>query len=349
LKYAALLTSLLGLGSMPAYAQPYQVSCAGAPLTATLTSVLGEPRPADVGTPNRFHGGVDVTECNSLDSVQAIEGGTVNTTTACGGSTCIRVVGTNGRSFDYVHINPTVSIGTTVTAGQTLGAIINGGDHLHLNEIKKQGSLSLRVNPQRPNALAFSDGNQPAFVSTTIAGVTESIIPVPQFTATPFVYRNSTFFVRGMADIFINARDGSSRKGLYEVTAKPLGFFAFGGANIAFNNLRDDGGTDGEVRTLYYYRNSDSDIFIPSNYKINDTPNQQVQIGGWDTTREISNSIQLCGYLQDYPQGHRLSRCVSVMVGKDDSAVGEQVNAVRHMAGISGQNFGAASPEERFG
>lgn len=322
MKFAAILTALWAMSAQDAHA--YQVSCSGSPLTATITSVLGEPRPASVGVPDRFHGGVDVTECNSLNSVQAIEGGTVRTTTACGGSTCIRVVASNGHAFDYVHINPTVSIGATVTAGQTLGAIVNGGDHLHLNEIQPLGTSNFRVNPQRPGALVFSDGNQPEFVPTTIGAVTDqSIIPVQEGTATPFTYRGSTFYVKGSVDVFINARDGSSRKGLYEVGARPrtAGHLFSGQINLTFNNLHDNGGTAGEVQTLYYYRNSDSDTFIGTNKKINDNPAQQVQDSTWNTDLELPGAVQLCGNLTDYPQGHAREQCVNVVIDRTAATI----------------------------
>lgn len=322
MKFAAILTALWAISAQEAHA--YQVSCSGSPLTATITSVLGEPRPAAVGVPDRFHGGVDVTECNSLNSVQAIEGGTVRTTTACGGSTCIRVVATNGHAFDYVHINPTVSIGTTVTAGQTLGSIVSGGDHLHLNEIQPLGTNNFRVNPQRPGALVFSDGDQPEFVPTTIGAITgQSIIPVQEGTATPFMYRGSAFYVRGSVDVFINARDGSSRKGLYEVGARPrtAGYLFSGQINLVFNNLHDNGGSAGEVQTLYYYRNSDSDTFIATNKKINDNPAQQVQNSTWNTDLELPGTVQLCGNLTDYPQGHSREQCVNVVIDRSAATI----------------------------
>lgn len=156
----------------------YQVSCNGDPFQVQyLSSVIGEARPAEVGPQpaTRFHNGVDIPACRDGQTVEAIEGGTVQACPIEG--SCLRIRNASGHAFDYVHIQPIVSIGTTVAAGDPIGTV--PGNHLHLNEIQDV----VKVNPQRPGALDFVDGDVPQFANTTVGGVTHMVIPIKEYTA----------------------------------------------------------------------------------------------------------------------------------------------------------------------
>ena len=182
----AVLSFGLILAALPASA--YYANCNGEFTASNITSVFGEARPTSSpdGTPfdpTRFHTGTDIADCGAEANVGAIEAGVFAAAGNCVTGDCFTVTNaTTGKVFFYVHIIPvTTLLGTTVQEGDVIGHIrprtSTFAPHLHLGE--SQAGLSFFLNPQRPNALEFSDPAVPQFVSETMVGnISDSVIPV---------------------------------------------------------------------------------------------------------------------------------------------------------------------------
>lgn len=329
---------LASVGSVNA---AYQTRCNGSNISnPTITSVLAEARPAGsfFETPTRFHGGTDVADCHTGDTVQAIYSGTVTATTACTDGNCTRVWDSPTHAFDYVHVNNTPSIGSYVIAGSsTVGTIVGGadGNHLHLNEILRMGASPFRVNPQRPGAMTFSDTQTPLFISTNIGSVQGQSIFLAEdlgvsgeglYVPILFRFRNNTWYVKGRVDALVATRDepavtvsGITRKGVYEVNAAARTSGSYDAPpKIAMNNLQDNGGSNLDAATIFYQRNTNSDTYFGTNLKINDNPAILTANSYWDTGVELPGFTQFCVTVKDIKGNSTAPTCVNAAV--DNSA-----------------------------
>lgn len=126
---------------------------------------FGDPRTVFAGPPTQrtllagsgafqFHDGVDISAPDGT-AVYPVESGTV----AAASAHWIAVACPDGRSFQYWHISPQVSVGEQVTADTTvLGRILHGAEHVHLTEL--DGGTA--VNPLAPGHLTpYTDTNAP--------------------------------------------------------------------------------------------------------------------------------------------------------------------------------------------
>lgn len=326
-------------GIFPQQSFAYEPNCNGQFEPTVITSVFDEPRASSSTptVPNRFHAGVDIVQqCAPGAVVGAIEGGNVSTVNAyCRSGTvnCVRVTNpTTGHAFDYEHVLWTGYVTSTMTVvqGQALG-VIGGtqGNHLHLNEIIKNGSLSTRINPQFSGHLLFTDADRPTFVAVTVGAVTDKIILIKSGTeSAPQVanFFSGKYYASGDVDIFVTARDGSNRKGIYTITTDAEPIWAVGaalplpsGLTQIFAYLNDGPSTVRDVQTIYYQRNPDpggSDTFIPTNlFTGGMTP--QAAAARWVTALAFQGDQQICATAQDHPQpsAHLTTPyCVDVVV-----------------------------------
>jgi hypothetical protein len=111
---------------------------------------FGDPRTIFFGPPTAstllagkgnftFHSGVDISAPDGTP-VYPVESGTVRSVS----DVWLVVDGGNGRSFEYWHIAPVVSVGQHVTAETTvLGHILRGCGHVHLTELDN----GVKMNP----------------------------------------------------------------------------------------------------------------------------------------------------------------------------------------------------------
>lgn len=138
------MTSLVLLSVLfnpPEARADYRARCAGSEVaTAAIISTFGEPRdPESEGPMERFHGGVDIAQCIAGSTVESIFAGTISPPSACKSTAtasmvCIRVLESNGRAFDYVHLTSITRVaGSTVGVGEFLG-YVQTGFTLHLQE-----------------------------------------------------------------------------------------------------------------------------------------------------------------------------------------------------------------------
>lgn len=330
LRWAAVIVPGLSLISMGALAAPYKARCNGVEIpAATITSVLGEPRP--LSNPMvRFHGGVDISNCQPTNSVQSIRAGTAQESTACiGGATCIRVLEADGHAFDYEHIgNITVSSGDPVAVGDTLGVVVTS-QVLHLQETILYAGERYRVNPLRYFALEFDRVNTPAYSTPNPTYTTETeVVLIPErdgadggaTTAPAFQYRNSTYFVAGNADVLISGRGGptaAKRKGLFVVGGKTIP--ALAGTpelnGISFSLLEDAGTVLSDFRTIYATRNASGFTHFATNRKLNGVPGSETADGMWITCGVPNGAYLICPQIEDWPLGNwRYADCQRVVV-----------------------------------
>jgi murein DD-endopeptidase MepM/ murein hydrolase activator NlpD len=129
---------------------------------------FGDPRTLFFGPPTgrtllagsgsfTFHTGVDISALDGTP-VYPVESGTVSSV-----SHDWIAVGSSGRTFQYWHIAPLVSVGQHVDAQTTvLGHILRGSGHVHLTEIDN----GVTVNPLAPGHLSpYSDTTVPTVAS----------------------------------------------------------------------------------------------------------------------------------------------------------------------------------------
>lgn len=336
-------SAILALGIMCLHPRPvfaYEADCNG-PFQATiLTSVFGEPRASSSAPtiPIRFHSGVDITgNCATNAIVGAIEGGRVSKVgnfCQIGSENCVRVVSTTtGHAFDYEHVlweDFLTSTMTSVIKGQAIGRIGGtDGNHLHLNEIVKNGNSTTRINPQFTGHLSFMDNDRPDFIAVTIGAVTNKIILIQSGTkASPDVFRfiGDKYYVRGDVDVFVTARNGVSRKGIYSIATDAEPLWASGAAlplpgafAQAFGYLIDGRADVADVQTIYYRRHSasgGSDTYIPTNLFTGGIMPQAAS-ARWVTALAFQGEQEICASAQDHPQpsAHQATPyCVNVVV-----------------------------------
>jgi hypothetical protein len=327
-------------------AQAYKANCStsqvvGNPFIATqINSEFSEARPATQGvvTPTRFHGGIDIGDtCSENNFVRPIEAGVIYTTsTACESATvCTRVVAPSGHAFDYEHVvwNTFITNGQSVDTTTVIGKIdlkTNGGNHLHLNEVIKTGSVNTRVNPQLPNRLEYSDSDTPQFSTATVGSVVDQPIIFihggSESSPVEFLLRNGYFYVSGGVDILATANfhdntGKAKRKGVYSVAtdAVPVargGFLIYSrGTNLPFDFLQDGASVVGDVQSVYYQRQVIADTYLPmSQFTGPNTP--QAQYGAWATAFIPDQVTSVCATVQDHPQPgqHPAQQCVNTYV-----------------------------------
>lgn len=191
----------------------YSVRCNGADVaSASINSVLGEPRPGGSGSMTRFHGGVDIAQCPEGATVQAIYAGTVTLTgvTSCTSGTCVRVTDSATHAFEYEHLDSISVSPGFIAAGTTLG-VVTSSEVLHLQETVVIAGRSTRVNPLRVGALNFNRGSLSASFSTPNSAYTtaNSLVIAPEYTlgtdgsqasVDAFAYRDGTYFIKGLED-----------------------------------------------------------------------------------------------------------------------------------------------------
>ena len=298
-------------------------------VNARITSNFGEPRPTS-GTMNRFHGGVDLGDCDDQDFVQAIATGVYATPTACLAphTTCVRILEASGRAFDYEHLYDTAAVvGTSVAAGQTIGRVITG-ESLHLQESISVGQNRLRVNPLRQNALSFDHDFSPHQTTPPASYTTPTtMVLVPevggtdgaQATAPAFRYRNQTYYVSGKADFLVSGSGDTDRMGLYwvkvDVDQKFNSIPYLDG--VFFNTFGDP--PAGGFQTIYATRTPDSGstggfTFFASNYMINGVAGIEAADDHWDTTETLNGSYIFCPQIMNYPRGRTAGDCYVVKV-----------------------------------
>ncbi len=130
---------------------------------------FGDPRTIFAGPPTQrtllagagdfqFHDGVDISAPDGT-AVYPVESGTVTAVM----KDWIVVGSSDGRSFEYRHITPQVSVGQQVAAqGTVLGRILRQSGHVHLTELDN-GSP---VNPLAPGRLGpYTDTSVPVVSS----------------------------------------------------------------------------------------------------------------------------------------------------------------------------------------
>ncbi len=130
---------------------------------------FGDPRTLFHGPPSErtllagggsftFHTGVDISAPDGT-AVYPVESGTVRSVS----HDWLSVSGGDGRTFQYWHINPLVSVGSHVDGQKTvLGRILRGQGHVHLTEI--DGSVT--VDPLQPGHLTpYTDTTTPTVSS----------------------------------------------------------------------------------------------------------------------------------------------------------------------------------------
>jgi hypothetical protein len=126
---------------------------------------FGDPRTIFAGPPNertllsgpgafQFHFGVDVSAPDGTQVYPVVSGRVVSAN-----QDWLAVGCDGGRTFEYWHITPKVSVGAQVEAGRTvLGRILKGAGHVHLTE--RDGGVA--VNPLAPGHLGpYSDRTTP--------------------------------------------------------------------------------------------------------------------------------------------------------------------------------------------
>ena len=133
---------------------------------------FGDPRTIFLGPPSErtllagngnftFHSGVDVSAPDGTP-VYPVESGTVRSVS----DVWLVVDSGDGRSFEYWHIAPAVSVGQHVAAQATvLGRILRGSGHVHLTEIDN----GVKVNPLAPGHLTpYTDTTVPQVSSVRL-------------------------------------------------------------------------------------------------------------------------------------------------------------------------------------
>jgi len=136
----------------------------------------------------QFHFGVDISAPDGTQ-VYPVVSGTVVAVSAK--QRRVNVSCNDGRGFEYWHISPTVSVGTHVTANETvLGRIVRGAKHVHLTEL--QGGTP--VNPLQTGHLTpYTDRVAPLIRSISIRKSTATL-ELPNF------LRGSVEFVADVTD-----------------------------------------------------------------------------------------------------------------------------------------------------
>jgi murein DD-endopeptidase MepM/ murein hydrolase activator NlpD len=155
---ALILAAILVFATTSALAAPARQSTTGPypwpvePFDAPhpIRGSFGDPRTIFFGPPTTstlragngnftFHSGVDISAPDGTP-VYPVESGTVRSVS----DVWLVVDGGIGRSFEYWHIAPAVSVGQHVTAETTvLGHILRGCGHVHLTELDN----GVKVNP----------------------------------------------------------------------------------------------------------------------------------------------------------------------------------------------------------
>lgn len=126
---------------------------------------FGDPRTIFAGPPSertllsgpgtfQFHFGIDVSAPDGTPVYPVVSGRVVSAS-----EDWLAVGCDGGRTFEYWHITPKVSVGAQVEAGRTvLGRILKGAGHVHLTE--RDGGVA--VNPLAPGRLGpYSDHTTP--------------------------------------------------------------------------------------------------------------------------------------------------------------------------------------------
>jgi murein DD-endopeptidase MepM/ murein hydrolase activator NlpD len=172
---ALVLAATMVFTNAPALAAPEQQAASGPypwpvePFDAPhpIRGSFGDPRTIFFGPPTArtllagngnftFHSGVDVSAPDGT-AVYPVESGTVRSVS----DVWLVVDDGNGRSFEYWHIAPVVSVGQQVAAQTTvLGRILRGSGHVHLTEIDN----GVKVNP-------LASGHLTPYTDTTVPQV----------------------------------------------------------------------------------------------------------------------------------------------------------------------------------
>lgn len=345
LRHSLALSGSIAFFSPPAASAPYKVYCNGQFTATPITSEFAEARPGCAScAPNRFHAGVDITgQCSVGAEVRPISSGTAITVglPSCESpSVCIRVVSAAGDAFDYEHVVPTISSGPVSTSTiighiQDLGATT----HLHLNDIASVGGIpntEARVNPQYPFRLIFTDPDRPDFVNFTLGSITDKVILIQSGTEenpTPFQRVGGRYYVRGGVDILANARNGTSRKGVYRMGSDAFPIALTDGQTVdsettlSFSFVNDMAASTADVRAVYYRRQTNADTFIPTNIFLGGQ-RQQSANARWATDSISPGARNVCVTIQDHPPQftetptvHTSSYCVTAVV--DNTAIDE--------------------------
>jgi hypothetical protein len=132
---------------------------------------FGDPRTVFAGPPNQitlltgggafqFHDGVDISAPDGT-AVYPVESGTVKMLT----KDWVSVESPGGRTFEYWHVTPVVSLGEHVDADSTvLGHIIRECGHVHLTELDD----GVPSNPLQPGHLTpYADTTTPTITSVS--------------------------------------------------------------------------------------------------------------------------------------------------------------------------------------
>lgn len=209
-----LLTLLLCLaaaarpGSSPAVAGARTASAYGWPIKPfdqphPVRGSFGDPRTVFTGPPTQrtlltgggsfsLHFGIDVSAPDGT-AVYPVASGTVTTVTR----DWVEVAGSDGSSFQYWHIAPTVTRGRHVEARvDVLGRILRSCGHVHLSEFD-QGVI---VNPLAPGHLTpYSDTTVPTVASLSFRRTVTGDDLMPEL-------------LRGRVEILVTAFDEPTMK-----------------------------------------------------------------------------------------------------------------------------------------
>ncbi|MBI3005745.1 MAG: T9SS type A sorting domain-containing protein [Ignavibacteriales bacterium] len=149
---------------------------------------------------NHFHNGTDIPMADG-SPIYPVMSGTVSVispSSQSGSNAYVRVVGPIGgttKNIAYVHIepNPSLTVGTPVTAGVTvLGNILSGLGHTHLidgafdseiNALRDNGGLTPYTDTYPPKILSvrfFQDNSSVEFASKQVFGLVDIIVQIAE-------------------------------------------------------------------------------------------------------------------------------------------------------------------------
>ncbi len=143
----------------------------------SITGAFGEFR--NTLSSDHFHNAVDIAEPNNNPVYPSVNG-VVYSKDNNGYNSYINVkstIGNKKKHFTYYHVvpNPSLSIGQSVIAGQTvIGTIYDGAAHVHLIEREllnpSSSSLGIAINPIRPDGglTPYIDPYSPVIENTTL-------------------------------------------------------------------------------------------------------------------------------------------------------------------------------------